>query len=455
MSNIYKRISSVTNGFVIAASMLFVACVGEDAPCDPVAPDDGITIEFRMATRNAKGSNQSRAVLPPSGTPEDGFPNENFLDLDNLRFLLFNSDWSLIQIFKPEIEAEDAQTYIKYRVRAFLNNPYFLDAEDGTEITFGIMVLGNCSTLSPERLVYHDGMTLADVFDPSTVGTFAMPVRSNYGNFWRPSFTTADYTDADGIVHSGVQRAYIPMSGMQTFTVKVDDLKASTPQNPLQLSGIDGEKDINMLRALAKIEVIDRINATGTGAETVQPGITERTNVEKAELMGFMSRGSILPSMSDWNRPVRDVYETQYSTSPLIPVGSAFKSVPLLGDGSLEVNGDYSGVVNFFADAEATKSRADGCRVLSCYLTEYNPADIADNLNKMWVRLTVLNNGDSENSQFYRLSLAPYTNGAPGAVMPIVRNNIYRYEITSVTSEISVNWTVCPMDEYGTDIEFN
>ena len=451
-----KFIRTIKNTFAAIAVSLIPAllsgCINEEGVCVPDDDNGRQTVmEFTIVTRQLNSPRAgSRALIPAPNTPQEGFIDENYLDLSKLYFLLFDADKNLLQPFTPEVKAIEGTNYIKYSVRAFLNNKYFLDA-DGENLSFYIMVLGNYDLLNPQRFSFSSWTNLELPFGSDKVGTFEMPKRLGYLYFWRPNYNGRNYVDADGYDNENSARAYIPMAGLQNFTVKVSDLKNSSPDKPLQISPEGQGKDINMLRALAKIEIIDRINAVGEGANTVQPDKNNRSYVEKAELMGFFTRGSILPSFADWNR---DGIETQYARTPAIPDGSVYTSVPANAD--LSVN-NPADIINFFPDKEATEARADGCRVLSCYLTEYD----INKLNggaPMWIRTTVMNPGngnEDDRSMFYRIDVAPYTNGRPGAAMNIVRNNIYRYEITSVSSSLNINWTVCDMDNATADIPFN
>ncbi|MDE5846381.1 MAG: hypothetical protein K2H71_03430, partial [Muribaculaceae bacterium] len=87
MRNLYKSIS-----FLLMALMLpLCGCINDDSLCGGDEEDkegDGIAIEFALTTSlPAKGG--TRALIAPTGTPETGSLAENYLDLDNLTFLLF------------------------------------------------------------------------------------------------------------------------------------------------------------------------------------------------------------------------------------------------------------------------------------------------------------------------------------------------------------------------------
>lgn len=436
-------IKILRTGLLAATCMLLSGCIYDDSDC-PVNSEDntgpGVMLEFTMLTRNAASGNPSRALQPPSGTQEIGNPTENYLDLDNLTFLLFDNNQKLLRTFVPDVEEEPAysDTYIKYRVRTFLHDNYFLKTTE-TSLTFTIVVLGNYGTLDPQRFNYHIGQDLADIFNQSQVGNFAAPASNNWLNTWIPSIFGTEYTDAFGNSVGGMTAAHIPMAGMQTFTVSTADLRASNPDNPLLISPDGSAKDINMLRALAKIEIIDRIGYTeGVGYEPM------RSSIEKAELIGHTTRGSILPTFNMWNR--YGALETQYVTATSVPNSAAYIGVTPSAGLSTD---DNSSALNFFADREATQLREDGCRVFSCYTTEYNPAD-RGTTPAMWMRLTVTSPNSGEgvpaDSRLYRLEVAPYTNDRPGAVLPLMRNNIYRYVITGISSVADLHLTVQDWD---------
>ena len=431
-----RRIYRFTGLSAMAMAMMLTSCINDDSLC-PAEGDgeDQITLEFTVVTRDPAGHG-TRALVVPANI-EDGTVAENYLDLDNTTFLLFDETKTLIKVFVPYVDPVEDTGYAKYSVRAFMSPQEFHTLTDGkTDVTFTIAVVGNFSRLNPQNASYHIGQKLDDLFNQTTGATFAMPVRNNNNMiYWIPSVYGTPYTDGFGQTIADMTPAYIPMAGIHTYTVAVADLQASTVAKPLNLSAdTEGSGDINMLRALAKIEVVDRIDAVGTGEATTQPDTNARTWIEKVELVGHNNRGSLFPTFNQWN--ILNIVETQYVTAPSIPTTSTYVGAEETG-----------ALVNFFADATATQGREDGMRVFSCYLTEYNPTNIADN-QKMYVRITaqppVAEGAEpsDENSTFYRVSLTSYTNGTPGASLPILRNNIYRYEITGLQGDLDVRLIV-------------
>lgn len=398
---------------VFAVTLLLASCSREDVfpPDEGENSGDYITLEFTMLTRNAASALTSRAGIPTPPNPETGFGAENYLDLDNLVFLLFDGQQKMLRAFSPEISVlnDGAAPYVKYSVKTFLHDKYFLHATD-EYITFTIVALGNHTGLSPDNFNYHIGQELSEIFDSEKVGTFEIPVSNNTSGTWVPTIAPV----------TGQEAGHIPMAGMQTFTVRTAALKNSTPDRPYKLSEGVSARYINMLRALAKIEIIDNLPPVTADGESYE--------IESVELMGHATRGAILPNFSEWSATL----ETQYVSRPSVPASSEYRGV----NGPVVTDAVSDAVINFFADPDAAGVREDGCHVHSCYITEYDP-DKNGAVPDMWMRVTLKSRLTGKTSRF-RLELAPYNDGKPGEPLKILRNNIYRYVITGA-NEISVD----------------
>lgn len=411
-----------TANFVAAIFMVLLAgCVNDGSDC-PLPVDDvdntadsDMTLQFTVVTRTA-ARDGSRALIDP-GQTQVGTIAENFLDLRNLTFLLFDDQRRLISPFYPDVEVSKSD-YSAYIVTTSVPKTLF-DYAEGDNVTFYIMVLGNMSRLSPQRLNFTPEIGMQRLFAADFVGTFLQPT-------W------------DVAMPSLERQQYIPMSGLQEFSVSRNAIAQSTRDVPYKLfEGANG-KDINMLRAMAKIEIVDCIDYNA--ATQTQPDINSRPSLEKVEVMGYFSRGAILPTFEDWNRG--GTCETQYVRSVAIPEGSGeYKSPVAFSPGAT-----YQNVIWAEYDAAATERRADKCRVYSAYVTEYSPQNIGTGNIPAWVCLTITNPFDNV-SELYELKLMQYVNGAPapGSDIDILRNTIYRYEINSVgvSTDLNVVYTVC------------
>ncbi len=413
--------------------LMLCGCVNDSADC-PIdeTPDKGVYLRFDIVTRGTSYSRSRAITMPSDDELQEGTIAENYIDVPNMLFMLFDADQNFLSPISPAVAPEEGSNYTRYQVNTVLYNPYFTDPASD-EITFYVLVLANYSKYDTKDLVY--GKTLQQMFGDGSP-SFAIPTQ---GGWWYPHIATDDLSNSP---------QYIPMSGLQRFTVKVSDLDASTVDSPLNISLNDHSKDINMLRALAKIEVVDRINATGTGDAFVQPDKESRAYIEKVELYGYYNRGSLLPSYQQW------VTETQYVSGVNIPSTATYQN-PKAFEGT-----GGSSPRDFGEDADATaKRKADGkdeCSVFSVYVPEYKVPTTDDLTTSTpivpaWIQVTVYDSQypGTDKSKLYHMKLAEYSNGSSGTTnIPLLRNNIYRYEIESVSSSvINLTWTVCAMDE--------
>lgn len=447
-----KHITLISAFLTLMSALCLSSCINDNELCPPDVEEnsdgEGFTFTFTMATRNAKDGKTRALIDPGEDSTETGNAAENYLDLDNLTFLLFDNDRKLQRHFVPEVnvETDPAGPYVKYKVFAFINDRFIKDAVkeaeysgNETDVTFSILVLANYAGLTPERFNFHPGQTMEEIFDMANVPTFAMPGSNNANGSWIPSiFSNTNYTDALGQTIA-LSAAHIPMAGLQTFTVNTAALRNSTAQDPLHISPANGSKDIYMLRALAKIEVVD---ASGVLSDQ------GRRRITAVELVGRTSRGSMVPTFAQWSR---NGTETQYVQTPSIPDGCTYSGYSP-ETGSLAIPESQNGIITpFFADRAATELRNDGRIVFSCYLTEFNTNMLDLALwRPMWLRLKAQDyNADGSAAstyQYYRVDLADYNeNSSVGNTLDILRNNIYRYEIKSINYDLDLilnvlNW---------------
>lgn len=427
--------------------VLAVSCSDADRDTDiePTPEFEAVKFQFQIDMQSLvpRGSSDSRAITLPAEIQKGTLP-ENYLDLKNIKFLFFDSEQKFLSEFTPDVKPEGTD-YVRYDVTGIVQDEYFTNPQSNT-VDFYILVLANYSQYSPEGFYVTKGTTLEQLFNVQQP-RFQLP--SIASPWWYPHLE--DLT-ADGVYPGEPQ--YIPMAGLQHFAVPAADFKSK--------ERIDLPEDINMLRALAKIEVIDRIGATGIGAATTQLPVGQRSSIEKVELMGYYTRGTILPEFSQWN--VGGEAETRYVSAPFVPTHIPYANPYPFNSQDDTASGFRR---NFGEDEVATAARADGCQVFSVYIPECKvPATdqqllsgtYSKGLTKAWAQVTVQNpNGDSYGelaSVLYELKLTGYTNGASDGVdTPLLRNTIYRYEISSVSADIvNVVWTVCPMSPANIDI---
>lgn len=428
-------------------SVMLTSCIDDYDNCPAAGEDDGsIYLKVRVLTRSV-GS--SRA--PDIAGDETGFSYENFIDVNDIRFIIFDNAGNLISDITPsaEIKAGD-ETYSYYDITAKLDDPFFVDNINSNNINFYILVLANYSGWGITLPPLQTGTTLSDLFAgdrPLTV----LP-------------STAGLMNA-GTNEPGQQ--LFPMAGLQHFIITGLNLLNTTENQPYNLSDVNaGGKNIYMLRSLAKIEIIDRINVpeeegyvfNDNGKDSDSP-----LRIDKAEIDGYFDQGLLLPARAQWERNDVNFPETQQVIAPLIPETASYRIPPTLGsDNTYAPEANFSDcLLNFAYDAAATNLRKDKCPVYSCYVFEYASNRIGGtSVQAPYFRVTT--RGSNSGDEHYESLILPFrmiytdNDGIAHDRTDLLRNHIYRYEITGISQQVEFNWTVCPMDEAPEiNIEFN
>lgn len=455
MTRLYKYILAA--GVILALSL--TGCVSEDSPCPPGGSgDDGkaVTLRFTVVTRSAEGDRPAEASEGPALAPsraddcyadQTGTPAENFINTADCQFLLFDADRRLLRPIFPEVTEKDDTQYTWYSITTSITEKYFDERiKAGQDVTFYIMVIANTRGLNGQYVSYVPGVTtIEDVANQRR--TFVQPGLGQLGNgmwyqsgSWQPSI--------DG-------KRYIPMSGLQQFTVSAPALKASTYDAPVELSESGVGKDIDMLRAVSKIEVVDKLEIPEGSVfdETAYEG--KRMRIEKLSLFGFFSKGAIIPMIERgcWPEAV-----TEQVSSPTMPDNLTY-FLPIINDQGHKNNV----LLQFDYDESATNQRTDKCRVYSVYVVEYSRVLAQESIEQSplsttfdlypHIEVTVVNPGeaDTNGSPVFTMKLAKFIDGAAGeGLEELLRNHIYRYEVTGISSDLlEGKWTVCEWGEYS------
>ncbi len=421
---------------LIAASAIALSltgCVNDDSPCPvetPVDSAEGVTLAFTVVTQNGTGAVASapESRADDCDDEQEGSAAENYINMSDCQFLLFDSDRTLLRPIFPEVTATDNVSYTFYSVKAEITEKYFTEkVKAGESVTFYIMVIANTSSLSGQNIGMSPGSsTISNLANQRRTYTLA-PRRDQWNVIatWSPSI--------DG-------HQYIPMAGLQKFVVAASDLKASTYDNPVDLSGtntggiqIADPKEINMLRAMAKIEVIDKIDMP----DSYDPAL-RRVFVEKVELVGYNEQGTILPAIG-----VTGSWPNYISDNVTVPTLPSTDTYTYPGEFVVSSYGNYDPLM-FFKDTVASQNN-DGYPVYSAYITEYSKSGIGSAV-KPYFAVTLSNNDGSDNNAVMEMKLAKYSDeGVAGADLDeLLRNHIYRYEINAIKSDLlQGTWTVC------------
>lgn len=412
--------------------MLLVAgCVNDYDDCP--APEDGsdpVKLRFTIVTRTSTGSGtrQTRAADISGG--QTGTASENYLNLagHDIRFLLFDGDRKLLRDFTPDantnLAAGDGGNHVAYTVEASIVEPYFANVATA-DTDFYIMVMANGRPHQMTALGLAPGETTIE----DVSGQLITFVQKTYIIVDPETYRRGGWMPSPPGVADG---EYIPMAGLQHFTLKQGAFDGKGPEDFIELSPENGSKNINMLRTLAKIELIDKIDISGNFADAPKG----RMRVNKVEFFGRCATGTVLPAYTQWNR--NGVLETQQVDAPTM--ASPMQYLPPTDDGGYP---NWASLIEFYEDKDAQAAREDGCPVFSTYVTEYSLAAIGSR-KPPYIQVEIGNSesgddGKEESGKNYSIQLAYYNDkGEVSNQLPaLLRNHIYRYEITRVNAQPS------------------
>lgn len=351
---------------VMLLGSLCASCITDSE--DDVQPAKKITVRFTLVAQKAQAGG-SRAVVSDTHPTESGTVRENEIDIKSkdYRILAFdpasgylyedltNNNGALVQKIEGETQTEYHYTVTFSQLRT----------------VFRLVVLANWNS-------FKEG-------SEDCYGTFT-PLNTKLDDVMAKYYTLPK------------NQSYIPMVGMQTYAINPDAIPEDNSEtNPYKLA------DINMLRSVAKIEVIDRLGEEGI-------------SITDVSLTGYNSTGTFWPTISGdnsgWNTE-----DIQVST-PTIPANPGWTTTTTL---------------DFFKQEE-------GKHVL--YVSECNVSDE----NNPAINITISNpDGSNPATATYSFNLNGYNES-------LLRNHIYRYEIKSASTGLVVNYTVCPMGHGQTDI---
>lgn len=413
-----------TAAAMLAAAVSSCDSVIYDNPDDPspVGPQElTATLQFQVAS-NAPISSRALNEAENDADHKVGTADENYVDLQTLSFILADGNGNAIMPFYPSVKPDD-KTYKTYTVISELPQAALNKTVTNGDASFQILVIANARTNGVERMPYGFSLesygtnpALSTFFGAENSPTFQFPLKGNTpAAGWSPSIAKAQY---------------IPMAGVQNFSVPVSDLEASTPESPAHLENVSTTgKVINLLRAVARVDV--KLSAASTAAGISISGVT---------LTGYNTRGTLLPEASAWlpGEGNTTLYETQYildTGTPTIPSNSSYAAtaLPLV---------------------HITKEGDKDVDYWSIYLPEY--AAPANNDDAPRFKVVFANAGQTTTIED-TFTLSQYADGAAGDNISLIRNNLYTYELTKTTTtsedaSISIKYTVCTMTPITVDI---
>lgn len=387
---------------------LLPACTHDDGDSSASPGEDGgICISIAVS---AGGAPTART----EGDDEAGTSVENYINIRDLKIYAFSlpsssdgtgqaSDSELLAQVYPKPE----NATVKDPVITPVGGTYYLTAELDYTIfsenqTFRMVAVANGTPFfDSEITLTEETLTLKELEEK----TFSIAKKITESTLWTPSLGT----------ETG---AGIPMFGLREVSLSGYDKKVYNEANPYPLDNIP------MLRALAKIEIIDAI-----------PADADQGSISAVSISAYNQDGYLTPALTGG----------QLNTTGNV------ESSRIPGNPNKVENGTL-----FFA------KQGDG-KTFVAYLPEYQFADDAPR-DIITVKITK----EDETTADYKLSLSPYdTDGKPvtdpnatGYWNALLRNHIYRYTVTAVDApqevELKINYTVCPWEVPGqVNIEFN
>lgn len=381
-----SSISYTLRLFALLAAFVAASCVNDNEPdCPPIGQARQYVLNLRVVTSKAA----TRMTRAAGHDTEKATQAEDYIDIAGQDFLVlvFDGYGRLIQRFEP------SSTVIKQGQGETYELSGVLGETSANEIQ--VAVIANCNSMGAgdayDRFVLGNTF-LSEMYGDGTKWNFTLP---NPNDGWQP--------DIDA-------KRTIPMYGCS-------EAKPLSPENATQSEDDENRYilnlgEIKMLRAVAKIEIVDCLPE---GVE-IDPNVT---------LSAYNTQGCLIPDATknpDWNKA-----ETQVI-------------LPTLPD-----NVQTAADLRFFTEL---KTIGDTKRtVYSAYVTE-----AALTANRPHINLTVKDSdGQGTTSKNYEMEVDSYTDGqATQGLAALLRNHIYRYEIKSASSNsLTVSYTICPM---GSDI---
>lgn len=380
-----------------ASVTLLAGCISDYDECQPAtsAADAEVSLSIRMIVPSAMPYTRA------AGHEEElGNAAESYIDIDpnapDFRVVVFDAEsgWQMLEFDAASVDAikiEDvsgSDNLVAYTLTTKnINNKW---AGLKSDMKIQVMVLANWkdfdrrSTYGFDNTCIKDGSATNNIFLNGTDYNFTMP--NTTSEAWIPSIEN---------------KKLIPMCGISdVIDVNLDEQNRTTKIAPV---------NINMVRSIAKVEIVD---------------YTEKHPIANVTLSHRVNTGRFIPNLianSGWNQ------------------GNAQMSLPSIPSGFSMAAGNQRFSSSNPAGSEAT--------VWSFYLPEIDFTSSPAKDNRPAVQITY-NNGTYAFQLDNNVKKASKGNPASGdgTLDYVLRNHIYRYNITESGSELQVALDVLPWD---------
>ena len=383
-----SSISYTLRLFALLAAFVAASCVNDNEPdCPPIGQARQYVLNLRVVTSKAA----TRMTRAAGHDTEEATQAEDYIDIAGQDFLVlvFDGYGRLIQRFEP------SSTVIKQGQGAAYELSGVLGETSANEIQ--VAVVANCNSMGAgdayDRFVLGNTF-LSEMYGDGTKWNFTLP---HPDGGWQPSIEA---------------KRTIPMYGCSDAKPLGAATQSADDKNRYDLN----LGEIKMLRAVAKIEIVD----------CLPEGVEIAPNVS---LSAYNTQGRLIPDATknpDWNKEGTQVI------SPTLPEG-------VTTDADL----------NFFTESESMTIGGKECKVYSAYVTEAKLT-----ANRPHINLTVKDSdGQGTSSKDYQMAVDSYPISPTQGLAVLLRNHIYRYEIKSASSNsLTVSYTICPMGSDTADI---
>lgn len=419
----FIRLLSFAVIFIMA--VMTPAC-SSDTPAFPEEEQEKITVSFMLSARRISSADR-KDTRAPGSYPEVGSTGaEDYINIEegDIQFYLFDESGGFIQDFTPDVvvtRADATGNIIYYSCIARLSSDYFRKAEaDKKEyVGFRILATANDNSMNQGFIVMRPGESIGSVFSSFIASPMSV------------------VPDATQLIETG-KTQHIPMAGIQTFSVRTDRLRAADESEILDISdNTDSDvaqgAPIDLLRAMSKVQVIDKIDFKD-GATGYNPADATK-RISAITFTGIMPAGTLVPQADMWASA--NGYVTSQISAATLPVSPVFQET-----------GTVSLTLDRYVNAVAGNPQGiqTGINVWSCYLWEWDQNKCG---GEPYMTVTLAGNASKQ----YRVRFVPGT-GDTSDYTQILRNHIYTFVITGLREDgsLSALWTVCPMDKATANI---
>ena len=340
------------------------ACI-EDQPGYQEGNDLWISFNIRNMSERSRGAGNTRADDPENHPDEMGTDPENYIDCEEgFELLMFDDQDRLIKVFdRDELElfpiestTVDPSTGYEsnhYKLTAKINKAYF-DYSTADNVEFSLLLAVNMHATN--------GASANDSFIPyeyvATSSRVSQLMRGfNYNsaignnNCWIPEIPNSE---------SSNPKRLIPMSGKRKMSIPRDVLDGTGKfsfGDPYPLG-----KDIDMLRAMAKIRIVDLLASE----------FEENAQITAVEIQGYNTKGTYMPwiddqTNSEWGKETTQIVEIPTTNSGIW--FNAENQIPM-EKRSAQYNGvDHSFFIAYLPEYALTDN-TDGLKLVFHYQTD-------------------------------------------------------------------------------------